>query len=80
MRCWCGYLSGASCRLFAYGPGDATASQNAIISGLIYIQTHFTFLLLAYPGFLEKRPLNGCSSISSMCVVSLQVSDVKYRY
>jgi len=25
MRCWCGYLSGARCRLFAYGPADATA-------------------------------------------------------
>ena len=24
--CWCGYLSGARCRLFAYGPADATAS------------------------------------------------------
>ena len=35
MRCWCGYLSGARCRLFAYGPADATASQNPIISGLI---------------------------------------------
>ena len=23
--CWCGYLSGARCRLFAYGPADATA-------------------------------------------------------
>ena len=21
--CWCGYLSGAKCRLFAYGPADA---------------------------------------------------------
>jgi len=31
-RCWCGYLSGARCRLFAYGPADATASQNPIIS------------------------------------------------
>jgi len=28
MRCWCGYLFGAMCRLFAhYGPADATASQ-----------------------------------------------------
>ena len=35
MRCWCGYLSGARCRLFAYGPADATASQNPIISCLI---------------------------------------------
>ena len=25
MRCWCGYLSGARCRLFAYGPADVTA-------------------------------------------------------
>ena len=25
MRCWCGYLSGARRRLFAYGPADATA-------------------------------------------------------
>jgi len=25
MRCWCGYLSGVRCRLFAYGPADAIA-------------------------------------------------------
>jgi len=25
MRCWCGYLSVARCRLFANGPADATA-------------------------------------------------------
>ena len=25
MRCWCGYLSAAWCRLFAYGPADAIA-------------------------------------------------------
>jgi len=24
MRCWCGYLSGVRCRLFAYGAADAT--------------------------------------------------------
>ena len=22
MRCWCGYLSGARCRLFVYGPAN----------------------------------------------------------
>ena len=27
MGCWCGYLSGVRCRLFAYGPADATAIQ-----------------------------------------------------
>ena len=26
VRCWCGYLSGARCRL-AYGPADATATH-----------------------------------------------------
>ena len=35
MRCWCGYLSVARRRLFAYGPADATASKNPIISCLI---------------------------------------------
>jgi len=35
MRCWCGYLSAARCRLFAYDPADATASQNPFISCLI---------------------------------------------
>jgi len=35
VRCWCGYLSGVRCRLFAYGPDDAIASQNPIISRLI---------------------------------------------
>ena len=35
IRCWCGYLSRARCRLFAYGPADATASQNPTISCLI---------------------------------------------
>jgi len=29
------YMSGAQCRLFAYGPADATASQNPNISWLI---------------------------------------------
>jgi len=33
--CWCDYLSTARCRLVAYGPADATASRNPIISYLI---------------------------------------------
>jgi len=49
MRCWWGYLSGARCRLFACGPTYATASQNPIVSCLIWIQISFTFLLPAYP-------------------------------
>ena len=30
MRCWYSYLSGARCRLCAYDPAEATASQNHI--------------------------------------------------
>ena len=62
MRCWCSYLSGARCRLFAYGQDDATASKNLIISCLISIQTGFTYVVPACPGCPETRPSNGCSS------------------
>jgi len=58
MRCWYGYLSAARCRLFAYGPADATASPNPIISCLIshwLVQTGFTFPVLAYPGCPGKE-------------------------
>jgi len=43
MRCWCGYLSGATCTLFAYGPAYP-------LPCFIYIRTGFTFLVSAYPG------------------------------
>ena len=35
MRCLCGYLSAARCSLSAYGPADAAATQNPIISCVI---------------------------------------------
>ena len=59
MRCWRGYLSGVRCRLFAYGPADATASQNPITSCLIQIQTGFTFWYRLTQSVLEKGLLNG---------------------
>ena len=66
MRCWCGYLSGARCRLFAYCPAGTTASQDPIISCLIYIQPGFTFLVQAYPGYTGKAAVKWCSSCSSI--------------
>jgi len=51
-------MSGARCRLIAYGAVDATASPNPIISCLIVIQTGFTFLVLAYPGCPGKEANN----------------------
>ena len=60
MKCWCGYLSGARCRLFAYGPADATASQNPIISCLAFKSRHvLPFWYRLTQDVLEKRPLNG---------------------
>jgi len=57
MKCWCGCLSRARCRLFAYGPADATVSQNPIISCLIEIQIGFTFLVPAFPGCPGKEAI-----------------------
>jgi len=44
--------------LFAYGPADATATPSSLA---LLKSKLFTFLVLAYPGFPLKRPLNGCS-------------------
>ena len=66
MRCWCGYLSGARCRLFAYGPADATASKKTP-SSLASLKSRLVlpFWYQLTEVVLEKRPLNGCSSSSS---------------
>ena len=62
MMCWCRYLSGASCRLFAYGPVDATVPPNAIVSCTLVLPFWYRLTQV----FLEKRPLNGCSSSSNV--------------
>jgi len=58
---WRGYLSGVKRKRFAYGPADATATS----SSLAPVKSRITFLVLAYPGCPQKRPLNRCSSTSS---------------
>jgi len=65
MRCWCGRLSGARCRLFAYGPSDATAVPKAHHL-LPHLNPDWFYLSAAgLPVALGKRSLNGCSSSSS---------------
>ena len=67
-RCWCSYLSGARCRLFPYGPADATA-----IPKPHHLLHHLNpdWFYLSGTGLhinqvvLEKRPLNRSSSSSS---------------
>ena len=55
--------------MFAYGPADATASPNPIISCVIEIQTGFTFLVLAYPGCPGKEAVNGLVVVVVLVVV-----------
>ena len=64
LRHWCGYLSGVRCRLFAYGPADATASQNAVTSCLIQIQIGFTYQVPAHPDSPGQR------AVKRVCVCS----------
>jgi len=61
MRCWCGYLSAARCRLFANGPADATASQNPIGLSLASYKSRLVlpFEYRLNQVVVEKRPLNG---------------------
>ena len=62
MRCWCGYLSGVRCISFAYGPADATASQNPSSLASFKSRLVLLFLYRLTQVVLEKRPLNRCTS------------------
>jgi len=57
MRYWCGYLSGVRCRLFAYGPADATAipKPHHLLPHLN--ADRFALLVLAYPGCPGKEAI-----------------------
>ena len=61
MRCWCGYLPGARCILFACGPADATVSSLASFKSRLVIPFWYRITRVV----LEKRSLNGCSCSSS---------------
>ena len=55
MRCWCGYLSEVRCRLFAYGPADATAIPKPRHSLPRINQDWVTFVVPGYPGCPGKE-------------------------
>ena len=63
MRCWRGYLPGARCRLFAYRPADATASQTPSSLGLFKSRLILLFWYRLTQVVPEKRLLNGCSVV-----------------
>jgi len=55
VRYWCGYLSGARCKWFAYGPADAT-----VTSSLVAVKSRLVHLFGAGLSRLswKKRTLN----------------------
>jgi len=65
MRCCCGYLSGARCRLFAYGPADALLPKTHHLLLHLNLRLILLFWYQLAQVVMEKRPLNGCS-ISSV--------------
>ena len=61
VRCWCGYLAGARCRLFVWSswchcrpqtPSSLASFKSRLVLQFWYRLTQFV---------LEKRPINGCS-------------------
>jgi len=74
MRCWCGYLSGARCILFAYGPADVTASQTPSSLASFKFRLVLPFWYRLTQVVLEKRPLNGCSVVVVVVVMVVVVA------
>jgi len=62
VRCWRGYLTGASCKWFAYGPADVTATLSSLAS--LKSRLVLPFWCRSTQVVPEKRPLIGCLSIA----------------
>jgi len=67
MRCWHGCLSEVRCKLFVYGPADATASPSFLASLKSSMVLPFWCWLTQV--VLEKSSLNGCLP-STACLPS----------
>ena len=84
MRCWCGYLSAASCRLFAYGPADTTgvSKPHHLLPRLhpdwFYLSGTSLLLYLEDLGMLNI----GTARLTSICqtTCSLQINPVNKRH
>ena len=66
VECWCGYQSGARCRL-AYGPADATATHCLLLQQSRLVLPFWYRLTQVVP---DKGPLNVCVCVCKSCVSS----------
>ena len=78
MRCWCGYLSGARCRLFAYVLADATASKTTSSLASFKSTLKLPFRYQLTQAVLEKRLLNGCGSRVAVVLLPYCISTEIY--
>jgi len=69
VRYWRGYLSGARCIWFEYGPADATATPSSLAP--VKWQNGLPFWRQLTQVVLEKTPLNGCSVVLQHSVISV---------
>jgi len=75
MGYWCAYLSGVSCKLFAIGLADTTAT----LSSLASVKSRTVYLSGAgLPGLSwKKRPLNMCVCVCAcVCVIPIMATVV----
>jgi len=63
VRYWCGYLSAARCKWFAYGPADATTTPSSLTP--VKSRMVYSFWCQLTQGVPDKRPLNGHTSSSN---------------
>ena len=80
MGCWCGCLSRARCRVFAYGPADATAIPKPHRL-LPHLDPDWFYLsgtgLSRLPW--KKRPLNGCAVVEVVVILATSVQRPDHR-
>jgi len=79
MRCGRGYLSGARCKWFAYGPAEAIATSSSLAS------LKSTILVSLFGESLnrlswKKRPLNVCLSVCLSVCLFVGRSEIYGRY
>ena len=64
--CWCGYLSGAKYKWFAYGPADAIATPSSL--ALLKSRMVLPFSCQLTQVVLEKRPLTVVMVVVVLCI------------
>ena len=80
MSCWCGYLSRVRCRLFAYGPADATSVSKPHHLLPRFNLDWFYLSGTGLPRLSWKKAVQWCSVVVIVVVVAVVVVVIMVRY